>query len=101
MPEQRRAERRRVERRVARPRLSTTREAVINAAKKFPLHGPLPNWTAIVEGRELPARAVLIKAAKVAQNNPTDSGEAAVVLSDLGFEVRFKGATIPSEDLPD
>jgi len=101
MPEQRRTERRRVERRVPRPRISTTREAVSNAAKSFPASGPLPNWTAIVGGREVPARAVLLKAAKVAQSNPTDSEEAAVILSNLGFEVRFKGTTIPSEDLPD
>ncbi len=101
MPEQRKDERRRIERRLARPRIVTTRQAVMEAAKKFPWTGSLPNWTAVVGGREYPARALLIKAAKVADNNPTDSGEAAVVLSDLGFEVRYKGTTIPSDDLPD
>ena len=101
MPEQRKDERRRIERRLARPRIATTRQVVMEAAKKFTWSGPLPNWTAVVGGRELPARALLIKAAKVAHNNPTDSGEAAVVLSDLGFEVRYKGTTIPNDDLPD
>jgi hypothetical protein len=101
MPEQRKEERRRTERRTARPRISASREAVISAAKNFPSIAPLPNWTTVVEGRELPARALLIKAARVAPNNPTNSGEAAVILSNLGFEVRYKGRTIPSDDLPD
>jgi len=101
MPEQRKAERRRVERRLTRPKITVTREAVVDAAKSFPSGGPLTNWTTVVDGRELSTRAVLLKAAKVSKNDPTDSGEAAVILSDLGFEVRYKGRTVPSEDLPD
>jgi hypothetical protein len=42
----------------------------------------------------------VLRAAGVPENNPTNAGEAAVILSDLGFEVRYKGTIIPSEDLP-
>lgn len=101
MAEQRKAERRKAERRVARPKLKTTRKDIMNAARDFHWNGQLPNWTTVVDGRELPARPLVLKAARASDNNPTNSGEAAVILSDLGFEVRFKGATIPWEDLPD
>jgi hypothetical protein len=101
MAERRRTERREVERRAARPKLKPTREAILNVAKSFQWSGSMPNWTTVVDGRELPARPIVLKAARVSENNPTNSGEAAVILSDLGFEVRYKGATIPSDDLPD
>ena len=94
-------ERRKGERRVARPRINVTRQDIINVARNFPWNGPMPNWTTVVEGRELPARPLALKAARVADNNPTNAGEAAVMLSNLGFEVRYKGTIIPSEDLPD
>ena len=101
MAEQRKAERRRAERRVARPKLKTTREEIKKVARDFHWAGQMPNWTTVVEGRELPARPLVLKAARVSDKHPTNSGEAAVILSDLGFEVRYKGATIPSDDLPD
>lgn len=94
------AERRKTERRVAAPRIQTTRERVIKAVKSLQWTGPLPNWTVIVDGQELPARSLLLKAAGVSSHNPTDSELAAVILSDLGFEVRYRGTTIPWEDLP-
>jgi len=95
------AERRRAERRLARPKIKTTRQDILNVARHFHWNGQLPNWTTVVEGRELPARPLVLKAARVSDNDPTNSGEAAVILSDLGFEVRYKGTTIPYEDLPD
>jgi SAM-dependent MidA family methyltransferase len=101
MPEKRKAERRRYERRVARRRITTTHQAILDAARNFKNNGSSQNWTTIVEGQEFPARLLLIKAAQVAENHPTNSGEAAVILSDLGFEVRYKGTTVRSEDLPD
>jgi len=94
-------ERRKAERRVVRPKIKTTKQDVINVARNFPWKGHLPNWTTVVDGRELPARPLVLKAAKVADSNPTNAEEAAVILSDLGFEVRYKGATIPWEDLPE
>ena len=101
MAEQRKAERRRAERRVAHPKLKTTREDITKVARDFRWSGHIQNWTVVVDGRELPARPLLLKAARVSDNNPTNAGQAAVILSDLGFEVRFKGTTIPYEDLPD
>jgi hypothetical protein len=101
MPEKRKGERRKTERRVAAPKIKATRQDILNVARNFQWDGPLPNWTTVVEGRELPARPLVLKAARVAENNPTNAGEAAVILSDLGFEVRYKGAIIPWEDLPD
>jgi len=94
------AERRKTERRGSGPRIKATQHDIVNAARKFHWKGPMPNWTTVVEGRELPARPLLLKAAKVAENHPTNSEEAAVILSDLGFEVRFKGVIIPWEDVP-
>ena len=94
-------ERRKAERRVARPKIKTTRQDIMIVARDFHWNRPLPNWTTVVEGRELPARPLVLKAARVSDDHPTNSGEAAVILSDLGFEVRYKGATIPGEDLPD
>jgi hypothetical protein len=101
MTEQRKGERRKAERRVARPKVKTTKQDVVNVARNFQWNGQLPGWTTVVEGRELPARPLLLKAAKVSGNDPTGAEEAAVILSDLGFEVRYKGTTIPWEDLPD
>jgi hypothetical protein len=101
MAEQRKGERRKAERRVAHPKLITTRQDILKAAKDLHWKGQLPNWTTVVEGRELPARPVVLRAARVSDNNPTNSTEAAVILSDLGFEVRFKGTTVPYDDMPD
>ena len=60
----------------------------------------MPEWTTVVDGREFPARHLLLKAAKAADNNPINAEEAAVILSDLGLEVRHKGTVIPWEDMP-
>ena len=101
LTDRRRTERRRAERRVAGPKIKVTKQDIMNVAKDIRWKGQLPNWTTVVEGRELPARPLVLKAARVSDNDPTNSGEAAVILSDLGFEVRYKGTTIPYEDLPD
>ena len=100
MAERRKVERREGDRRVAGPKIRTTKQDVVNAAKNFQWKGPLPDWTTVVDGRELPARPLLLKTAKAAENNPLDAEGAAVILSDLGFEVRYKGTTIPWEDIP-
>jgi hypothetical protein len=101
MAEQCKAERRKAERRVAGPKIKAARQDIMNVARNLQWSGQLPNWTTVVDGRELPARLLLLKAAKVSDNNPTGAEEAAVILSDLGFEVRYKGTIIPWEDLPD
>jgi len=98
--ERRKVERRRVERRKPDPKFKTTRQDVLNAAKNFQWKGPLPNWTTVVEERELPAQPLFLKAAKTSDLNALNAQEAALSLSNLGFEVRYKGVTIAWEDMP-
>ena len=94
------AERRIAERRVRGPKIVTTRQDVVSAAGKFEWKEQLPHWTTVVDGRELPARTLLLRAAKVSGTHPINAEQAAVILSDLGFEIRYKGTTIPWEDMP-
>jgi hypothetical protein len=58
----------------------------------------MPKWTVIVEGRELPARPLVLEAAGVPPNDPTNSHQAVAILKDRGFDVRYGGKTIQSED---
>jgi len=98
--ERRKAERRKAERRVS-PKIQASRQDILDAARTFQWKGKLPEWTTVVGGRELPARPLVLEAARVSDHNPTKTGEAAVILTDLGFEVRYKGTTVLREDLPD
>jgi hypothetical protein len=99
MPDRRQNDRRGAERRKF-SKIRTTRDEVLNAAKGLQWKGPLTDWTTIVEGREFPARPLLLRAAKAIESNSVTAEEAAVILSDLGFEVRLRGETIPWEDMP-
>jgi hypothetical protein len=51
----------------------------------------MPKWTVIVEGMELPARPLLLQAAGVAPNDPTNSHSAVAILKAHGFETRYEG----------
>src|SRR6266581_8793930 len=65
-----------------------TREDITAAAKR--LRGSRPaKWTVIVEGRELPARPLILEAAGVPPNDPTNSHQAVKILRRLGFETRY------------
>ena len=57
----------------------------------------MPKWTVIVEGRELPARPLVLEAAGVPPNDPTNSHQAIAILKDRGFDVRYQGRTINAE----
>jgi hypothetical protein len=57
----------------------------------------MPKWSVIVEGRELPARPLILKAAGVPPNDPTNSHQAVAILKERGFEVRYQGNTIQDE----
>jgi hypothetical protein len=76
------------------PRVSAlTREDITAAAKR--LHGSRPaKWTAIIDGRELPARPLVLEAAGVPPNDPTNSHQAVAILKDFGFEVFYRGKSI-------
>ena len=99
--ERRQTERRKAERRVVSPKIKATRQDIVYVARNFQWKEPLPDWTTVVNGRELPARPLVLKAARASDHDPTKTGEAIVILSDLGFEVRYKGTIVRREDLRD
>jgi hypothetical protein len=51
----------------------------------------MPKWTVIVEGREFPARPLVLESAGVPPNDPTNSHQAVAILEKLGFETRYLG----------
>ena len=75
-----------------------TREDIIAAAKGFRFGRQLPKWTVVVEGQELPARPLVLRAAGVFPNDPTNSHQAVAILQRHGFEVHYQGTPIPVED---
>ena len=70
-----------------------TREDVLRAAGIFRWTKKMPKWTVIVCGRELPARPLVLRAAGVAPNDPTNSHQAIAILDGLGFETRYSEAS--------
>ena len=75
-----------------------TKQAIVSAAKNFQWRRQMPKWTVIVDGRELPARPLILEAAGVPPNDPTNSHQAVAILKDRGFDVRYQGRTVQSED---
>jgi len=75
-----------------------TREDITAAAKTFQFDRQMPKWTVVIDGRELPARPLVLRAAGVFPNDPTNSHQAIAILKGHGFEVRYQGIPIPSED---
>jgi hypothetical protein len=58
----------------------------------------MPKWTVIIEGRELPARPLILEAAGVPPNDPTNSHQAVAILEERGFPVRYQGKTTHQEN---
>jgi len=75
-----------------------TRGEILATASRFRWFRKMPKWTVIVEGRELPARPLVLRAAGVFPNDPTNSHQAIALLKQHGFEVRYEGNSIPDED---
>jgi hypothetical protein len=71
-----------------------TREDILTAARLFKWSRQMPKWTTIVEGRELPARPLVLHAADVPPNDPTNSHQAIAKLKQLGFETRYEGKPV-------
>ena len=71
-----------------------TQEDIIEAARNFKGNRRMPKWTTIVEGKELPARPLVLDAAGVAPNDSTNSHQAVAILKDLGFETRYEGESV-------
>lgn len=75
-----------------------TERDIASAAKSLRWNRQMPKWTVIVDGRELPARPLILEAAGVPPNDPTNSHQAVAILKDRGFDVRYEGKTIQNED---
>jgi hypothetical protein len=76
---------------------SLTKERIARTAKTFRWTRQMPKWTVIVEGKELPARPLILEAAGVPPNDPTNSHQAVAILKERGFDVRYQGKTIQDE----
>jgi hypothetical protein len=74
-----------------------TKQEIATTAKSFRWNRQMPKWTVIVDGREFPARPLVLEAAGVPPNDPTNSHQAVAILQDRGFDVRYEGKTVHSE----
>ena len=77
---------------------SLTRADIAAAASNFRWNRQMPKWSVIVDGRELPARPLVLQAAGVPPNDPTNSHQAVAILRERGFEVHYEGKLIGGED---
>jgi len=66
-----------------------TRAEVIRTASSFRWTKKMPKWRVVVDSRELPARPLVLEAAGVRPNDPTNSHQAVAILENLGFETRY------------
>jgi hypothetical protein len=74
-----------------------TKEEIATAAKGFRWNRQMTKWTVIVDGREFPARPLVLEAAGVPPNDPTNSHQAVAILQDRGFDVRYEGKPVQDE----
>jgi hypothetical protein len=70
---------------------------IAKTARDFRWHKQLPKWTVMVGERELPARPLILRAAGVPPNDPTNSHQAVAILQDRGFDVRYEGKPVRDE----
>jgi hypothetical protein len=71
-----------------------TREDIRRTAKALQWNRQLPKWTIIVGDRELPVRPLVLRAAGVPPNDPTNSHQAVAKLKRLGFDTRYEGKSV-------
>jgi hypothetical protein len=71
-----------------------TQQDIVSTARGFRWTRQMPKWTVLVEGREFPARPLVLEAAGVPPNDPTNSHQAVAILKDRGFVVRYGGKTL-------
>jgi hypothetical protein len=71
-----------------------TKHEIASTARTFQWARQMPKWTVIVDGRELPARPLVLEAAGVPPNDPTNSHQAVALLKDRGFVVHYQGKPI-------
>lgn len=70
-----------------------TRADILRAARDFTWTRKMPKWTVLIDNRELPARPLVLEAAGVNPNDPTNSHQAVAILESLGFETRYANGT--------
>jgi hypothetical protein len=75
-----------------------TKEDIVGTAKTFRWNRQMPKWSVIVDGQEFPARPLVLEAAGVAPNDPTNSHQAVAILEERGFVVRYQGKKIREEN---
>jgi|SRR5579863_1867743 len=74
------------------PKVSAlTKEAIAATARNFRWTRQMSKWSVIVDGREFPARPLVLEAAGVPPNDVTNSHQAVAILQERGFEVRYRG----------
>jgi hypothetical protein len=66
-----------------------TRAEIVRTASHFRWTRKRPKWTVIVGDKEFPARPLVLEAAGVPPNDPTNSHQAVEILRRLGFETRY------------
>ena len=71
-----------------------TYEQIVKTARDFQWNKKMPKWTVIVDGRELPLRPLVLAAAGVRPNDPTNSHAAVAILESLGFETRYEKESV-------
>lgn len=71
-----------------------TKEDIIRTAKGFRWNRQMPKWTVIVSGKEFPVRPLVLQAAGVPPNDPTNSHRAVAKLKSLGFDTRYEGKSV-------
>jgi len=71
-----------------------TRQDIIKTARSFKWLRQMQKWTTVVEGKEFPARPLVLEAAGVPPNDSTNSHQAIAVLKALGFDVRYEGKSV-------
>ena len=78
----------------SRPVEELTKQDIVRTARNFVWYRKMPKWTVMIEGREFPARPIILTAAGVAPNDPTNSHMAIAKLKALGFETRYEGKAV-------
>jgi hypothetical protein len=68
-----------------------TRAEIIRTASTFRSTRKMSKWRVRIDNRELPARPLVLAAAGVPPNDPTNSHQAVAILKQLGFETSYAG----------
>jgi hypothetical protein len=71
-----------------------TKEDIVKAARTFKWRRQMPKWTVIISGQEYPVRPLVLEAAGVPPNDPTNSHQAVAKLKSFGFDTRYEGKSV-------